>query len=191
MIPKKSKFAGRNLRAGFTLTELVVAMGVFLVVMTVAVGGFVRALKTQRFVNHLMEVNSNASIILEQMARELRGGYSATTTSSASPSCPPGQNDILEFTNSKNNKVTYTARGFAILKQECAGSDCSNSSFEPLTAPNLAVQRLCFIKVQPQSNDPWRITFLMKIGSFNPELQGSVINLQTTVSLRILPADLQ
>jgi prepilin-type N-terminal cleavage/methylation domain-containing protein len=178
------------MRKGFTLTELVVAMGVFLVAVTLAVGGFIRALKTQRIVNHLMSVNSNASIVLEQMVREFRTGHTATTTTFQSSLCSSGA-DILEFINSKGNKVTYKAEDGAIKKQECRGSDCTNINFLPLTAANVYVQRLCFIKTQTSSGDPWRITFLLKISSPNPELQSNVINLQTTVSSRILPLDLQ
>ena len=60
---------------GFTLAELLVAIGVFSVLMAIGVGGFVHALHTQREVAALIASQSNASIALEQMAREIRTGY--------------------------------------------------------------------------------------------------------------------
>ena len=56
---------------GFTLVELLVAIGIFSILMAVGVGGFVHALHTQREVAALIATQSNASIALEQMARDL------------------------------------------------------------------------------------------------------------------------
>ena len=58
--------------SGFTLVELLVAIGVFSILISVAVGTFARALRTQRQTAALIAANSNASLVLEQMAREIR-----------------------------------------------------------------------------------------------------------------------
>ncbi len=60
---------------GFTIVELLVAMGIFLIVVEIAVGGFVNALRAQKQVAALIAAEGNADLALEQMAREIRTGY--------------------------------------------------------------------------------------------------------------------
>ncbi len=168
------------------------AMSVFLVAITVAVGSFVQALKTQRTVNHLLEINSNTSIAIEQIAREIRTGHSFSFKNLQPGDCPAPQFEELEFTNSRSNKVFYHEEDGAIVRRECAGTDCAAANFEPMTASNVKVERLCFTNTGNLNNnkDPWRITLFLKVGSVAPQLAGSKLNLQTTVAARILPQDL-
>jgi len=177
---------------GFTLVELIVAMSVFIIAITIAVGAFVRALRTQRMVNSLLSVNSNASLVIEQMAREIRTGYNFSLNNVAQGNCSGGQEEELEFTNSRANSVFYRKEGVAIARKECAGSDCSGKIFQPLTASNIKVDRLCFANTGNLNNkkDPWRITLFMTLGSSEPKLAGQTLNFQTTVAARILPQEL-
>ena len=69
---KRSALTVRNSRSAFTLVEMLVAIALFSVVVSIAVGGFTRALRTQRQVIALIAANSNMSLALEQMAREMR-----------------------------------------------------------------------------------------------------------------------
>lgn len=62
-------------RKGFTLVELLISIALFSVLVSVAVGGFVRALRTERQVSAMMSAESNVSIGLEEMTREMRLGY--------------------------------------------------------------------------------------------------------------------
>ncbi|MEK9194703.1 MAG: type II secretion system protein [Patescibacteria group bacterium] len=178
-------------KSGFTLTELVVAIGIFLVAITIAVGGFVRALKTQRIVNHLMSVNSNASIVLEQMVREIRTSHTLTPRDLPRGSCPANFEE-LDLVNSKNKLVTYSGGNGAISRRECDESGCGvGDLFLPLTASNILIERLCFESVHEVPEDPWRVTLFLKVGSSNPDLEGNALNLETTISSRILPSDVQ
>ena len=65
----------KNSQKGFTLIELLVAMGIFAIVIAIATGGFINSLRTQRQVASLISAQSNASLVLEQMAREIRTGF--------------------------------------------------------------------------------------------------------------------
>ena len=67
---------------GFTVIELIVAMTIFVVLMSIAAGGLIHLLKSQRVVAGLMEANDSASLSLEQMAREIRTGYNFCLTES-------------------------------------------------------------------------------------------------------------
>ena len=167
-------------------------MSVFIIAITIAVGAFVQALRTQRIVNHMLSVNSNASLAIEQVAREVRTGYNFDLNNVPQGNCIGGQEEELEFTNSRANSVFYREESDAITRMECVGSDCSGKTFQPLTASNIKVDRLCFTNTGSLVNgkDPWRITFFMTLGSSDPKLSGEVLNFQTTVAARILPQEL-
>ena len=62
-------------KSGFTLIELLVAIALFSIVVTIASSGFVNALRTQRQVASLISTESNVTLVLEQIAREVRTGY--------------------------------------------------------------------------------------------------------------------
>ncbi len=61
--------------SGFTLVELLIAIGLFSIVVVIASAGFINGLRTQRQVASLISAESNVTLVLEQMAREERTGY--------------------------------------------------------------------------------------------------------------------
>ena len=184
----------KNPRSAFTLTETIVAMSIFAIGIVIAIGSFVRALKTQRVLTHLMSVNSNTSLVLEEVAREIRTGYnfSALNTSGACPANSFGDvGDELKFTNARGNDITYKKSGTEIIREECSGADCSSANFSPVTASDVAVKSICFLNIQNDpSRDPWRISIFLRTGSSRFDLKANFIDIQTTISSRVLPSDL-
>ncbi len=177
-------------RRGFTLVELLVAMGVFLVAVTLAIGAFVQALKAQRFVTYMMSVNSNASIALESMAREIRAGYNFSVddlNSGSTCSVKDNQYDILNFTNADGQAVGYELANGSFAR--CAGNDCAAGQYTPLTASNILVDRLCFWlnNTKNDKSSPWRVTVFLTVDAKNQDFASTPLNLQTTVSARVLP----
>lgn len=176
---------------GFTLVELMVAISVFSVAISLSSGAFVNAIKAQRTLNHLMAVNSDASLVFEQLAREIRTGYDFNVQSSI-PDCgpDPGLNrkrgDQLKFTRSRDNiDVTYkwdNLNKMIVLKD-------GGGPFEPVTASNIAVRRLCFELEQSNGTNPWLITIFLTIGPLDQRISQNVLNLQTAVTARILPSE--
>jgi prepilin-type N-terminal cleavage/methylation domain-containing protein len=164
----------RNKETGFTLPELLVAMGLFLIVVTIATGAFVQSLRTQRAAVELIAVNDNANIILEQMAREVRTGTGFSSPNAAE----------LRFTNYLGEAVVYR-HGNALGAVE---RSVDGISFEPLTASNVDVKRLLFRtsgaggadKLQP------RITISIGVSGRSPALRDIVTDMQTTISPRLI-----
>ncbi|MEK7086756.1 MAG: type II secretion system protein [Patescibacteria group bacterium] len=170
-----------KLEKGFTMVELIVAMSVFSIAISLATGAFARAIKTQRILNNLMSVNSNASLTVEQMAREIRTGYNFGVSQDAGAEC----GNILTFVRSRDGATVsykWNEERKSIDFQEGDGN------FLPLTATNVFVQNLCFLKTE---SDPWRITFYLTLGSTDPRLRENILNFQTTISSRILPQVIQ
>lgn len=159
----------KNTRGGFTLVELLVAMGLFSLAISIAVGGFVSALRTQRQVVGLLAANSNASLAIEQIAREMRTGIGFTCLG-VSP-CTE-----LSFKNAQGADVTYRLRDGGI--ERGIGPD-----FERMTAENVEVRELSFTLLGFPDYPP-RITIAVAIGTPIRGIEESVTNLQTTVSSR-------
>lgn len=158
-------------RKGFTLIELMTAMTLFLVVMSIISGVFIKSMRTQRMTVALIAANSNAQLTIEQMAREMRTGIFAST--------PAGTSNSITFVNDDGVTVTYSldAVNGQILK-----------SGVPITADDVKVNNLVFVlyKGAPGNLYPPRITMSLRVsapGAFGPNQP--VINLQTTVSSRV------
>lgn len=175
-------------QSGFTLVELVVAISIFITLVTVAAAAFIQGVRGERRMVDLMAVADNAGIVLEQITREIRTGYDfCGNLSTNNPSaCESSDSDELTFTNFENKQVTYTKSGEGIVREE--GANSSNSKVTVLTADNISVSYLKFFVTQ--NNDycnPWRITVIMSVTS--PKVN-QTIPLQTTISSRILPVEM-
>lgn len=147
------------------MIELLVAVALFVIVISIASGTFVQALRTQREVLALMAANDNASLALEQMVREIRTGSVFSTTGSS-----------LSFNNYLNKPVTYDLSGEKIQRNG-----------QTITASNVAVTYLNFTLFGGEPADGQSTRVLINLGvSSKGNLQGFVTPLQTSVSSRIL-----
>ncbi len=160
--------------AGFTLIELLVAMGLFLVVVIIASGTFVQALRTQRAAVELIAVNDNVNLSLEQITREIRVGNNFSRPSA----------DSLQFVNAYGKNVIYRLNpDINVIEKSVDGG-----SFEAVTATNVAIRRLTFMVSGIGAGDSFqpRITIAVSVGGRTKFLEGTVTNLETTISPRIL-----
>ncbi len=180
---------------GFTLVELIVAIGIFLSVVAIASGIFIRSVNTQRFISEIMSMNSNASLALEQIMREVRSGFDFEVTDSGS-TCGAALGDTLKFTRVRNNATTtvvYQWNHAASDIERIEGILPATVVTTVLTAADVNVSRLCFSVSQIGSDPaaPWRLSLFLKISSKDNSLPENTVDLQTTVSARILPSEAQ
>jgi prepilin-type N-terminal cleavage/methylation domain-containing protein len=210
-------------RSGFTIIELLVAIGLFTIVVTIAVGGFTNALKTQRQVSSLIATQSNVSIALEQMTREIRTGYlfchdaddqgnvvpspvcgCTITDSGYDPSDPADPSSPADTSGEVNNgdypKWTcnaldyYTADGthvtYSVVNGELMRDQNDGNGPQSITGANVDVQNLKFVLFGNIEGDNWTPRVTIGIGvspnSTDPATKNDVVNLQTTVSSRII-----
>lgn len=175
-------FTYNSRSSGYTMVELVVATGVFLIVVSIAVGGFVQALRTQRQAAALIAMNSATSLILEQMVRDIRTGTEFCDLARAT--CPisswPPFNAGSYFSdltfNSANGTVShYYLDGSRIAKN---GQD--------LTPDSINVRYLRFYLYGNQDGDgrPPRVTIILGVSPRENGVRNNVVNVQTTVSAR-------
>lgn len=164
-----------SLRSGFTLVEMIVAMGLFLVVIAITTGAFIHILRTQHETVAILAAEGNSSSAIEQIAREARTGQGFSVV-----------NGELYFTNAQNNSVVYRLNSTTSAVER---SGDGGTTFEPITADNVLVKNLQFILFSGTAGNPYpyRITIVIQAGASGLPFTDSVVNLQTTVSARTLP----
>lgn len=158
------------------MVELIVAMGIFSILITAATSGFVQALRAQRAIVALMAANDNASLVLEQMAREIRVGYNFRTNVSE---------DELSFVNAYNEIVTYRLNSQGI---ERGMGGLSGPTFLRLTSQVVRIDGMKFRLRGEESGDSEapRVTINLAVGARGRSVENIVVNIQTTVSARLI-----
>ncbi len=200
--------------SGFTLVELLVAIALFTIIVGVAVGGFTNALRTQRQVSSLIATQSNVSLALEQIAREIRTGYlfchsgvpgsvtpdpscgCVVSASNYTPVIPPAYPseeingnlptwacNALDYYTAGGIHVHYSISGGSLLRDDGTGA-------QSITGDNVNVQTIKFILFGNIEGDNWtpRVTISLGVSpnSTDPATMNDVLNLQTTVSARLI-----
>lgn len=164
---KKDSTSAHNLRRrGFTMIELLVSTGLFVVLISIASGAFIQALRTQRIVTNLSISMNDASFVMEQISREVRVGFNFN-----------GGGSAFNFTNPKGKSISYSLVGNGIKR-------CESGGCKIITSPDVKIDNLSFILQGNKPGDllPPRVTILMSVVS-EKEIK---VHLQTTISSRIL-----
>jgi len=202
-----------NSQKGFTLIESLVSVGIFSVVVSIAAGGFVQALQTQRQLEGLISANSNAGLVIEQMAREIRTGRAFCAHDTISPTKPmnsfmeeygedgdcfdedpelaaagvPGVALPKSFFNFKNASGTWVEYRYDEVERAITRREF-DFDLEPvrITASNIDVDYLQFSGLgwgNPSRFHP-RVTIAVGFSSKEASVEDAISHLQTTVSSR-------
>ncbi|MEK7465168.1 MAG: type II secretion system protein [Patescibacteria group bacterium] len=187
----------RNKKNGFTIVELLVALSVFVAVLGLVTGGFMQSIRTQRSVAAMIAVNNNMSLVLEQIAREIRAGrnfcHTVDPNALPHPTCttrfPAIGDDNIEFQRMRGNELVTVAYRYNIASTSIERKE-GGGEFKAITAPNVNVQHFDFSMQDqraPAFELPWRVTIRMTVSPINITSPTMVENIQTTVSARFLP----
>jgi prepilin-type N-terminal cleavage/methylation domain-containing protein len=194
-----------TMKKGFTLVEMLVTVSLFAIIITIAVGGFLNAERTERQVSSLISAQSNVSIVLEQMSRDIRTGYyfchapppgdysdtsvcdDINNSSSSFCTVDPDSSILtcpsLNFYAANGNEIKYSLDNGALTEN-------INSSTQPqsITGNAVFVRYLKFQLFGQTEGDHWppRITISLGVAasSTDPAVMNDVFNLETTVSAR-------
>jgi len=145
---------------GFTIIEIMVAVSMFLILASFAIGGFVRIMRIQRQVSAIVASDSNVNLAIEQMAREMRTGSHFCTQENYWSDCPidasPASNlTSICFLNGLRQTVVY---GYDAMEKRITRGVSDSGSFitpgeqcdvaaegaQPITGSNARVEYLLF-----------------------------------------------
>lgn len=132
------------LRSGFTLIEIVVAVGIFSVLVVIIVGIFSRFIFVQRRDIAEQKLQEDLRFSLELFNREARTAYGTTFSASGSQ---------IYFANQDKRCVTYRWQGQSLLRAEsddpgpacdAAAYPAPGTSFEPVVSSDVTITDLVF-----------------------------------------------
>lgn len=179
-----------NSRSGFSLIELIVAVGVFSIVATITTSTLLILTKAERKAVNVQISHDNLRYALETMAKEIRTGSDYAL-------CNPPDKNCFKFVKKDTDPPTVIKYKLSDVLGECGETSGSvacitkaveNESgfiFHPVTAPEIDVYKLDFYlsggaagnETQP------RVTIVVRAetpGGISP--LSSVLDIQTTVS---------
>ena len=160
------------------MIELIVALGVFMVVMTITLSAFLNIMDIQKKTEAFRKVNDNLNFAMEAMMREIREGkgYSAADCSGA---------DFC-FTNKDGKAVKYQLNGGGYMERKEEADEWLR-----MTSDGIKITRLSFFVSGGKtysSGDRQQPLVTISIGGESGEKEKlkSKLDLQATVSQRKL-----
>ncbi len=192
-----SRYRAPARERGFTLVEMIVAVGLFAVVMMVCVGALLSLVHANRKAQALQSVMNNLNIALDGMVRAIRMGTNYDGSSACSGAvdpnaphdCPSGGEEVtFEPFNTPTGSVTYRyvhdANGVGrIERSEGEGSAIA------ITAPEVSIDEMLFYVVGTNRRDNTQPKVVIVV-SGSAGVQGSptrtTFHIQATAVQRVL-----
>lgn len=179
-------FTKDKMEKGFTLIELMTAITIFVLVMTVSLGSILGVFDANRKSKSLKTVLSNLNLAVESMSKEMRFGTNYHCRSSGTvtepQSCSSG-GSFLSFLSSDGVQITYRKRNDRTYMEKRLGT----GAYIPITAPEIIIDNLTFYTLGAESGDTLQPKILMKIQGHAGSGKGQTdFTLQTLVSQRVL-----
>lgn len=193
MTDKLSEQKGLACRqAGFTILELITALSVFMVVMTISMGSILGVFDANRRARAESAIMNNLNLAVESMGREMRFGknyHCGSTGDLTQPQNCPSGGDYVSFLSSDRVQISYRYNQSQNSIEKCYGNGCT---FVAVTAPEVIIESLTFYVLGAGTGDVLQPRVLIKVRGYSgdkPNVQ-SRFTLQTTVSQRVLDKNL-
>jgi len=181
-----------NNQKAFTLVEILVAVGIFAIIVMMSLGALTNIFDANRKSQSLKAIMTNLNFAVEVMTREMRFGTNyhcgTSNTLTLPQNCPnaPGEN-FISFLGSNGNQIVYRLN---TTTNQLERSEDGGNSYLGITAPEINVQALSFYVIGAGQGgsalqQPKVIILIRGFAGSKPTSQSS-FNLETTVSQRLL-----
>lgn len=165
--------------SGYTLIELIVAIGLFSIVSTLASGAYLVMIGVNRQAQAISTGIDNLSFALETMTREIRTGTGYGCGSGGD--CSNG-GESFSFKNSEGDSVTYSKSSEGEIQKTKDGGTTQNS----LTDSSVNITSLKFYAYGTQSGAPQPRVTIVVSGKISSGSGGKVeeFTVQTGATMR-------
>jgi prepilin-type N-terminal cleavage/methylation domain-containing protein len=191
--------------SGFTLVEMLVAIAVFMIVMTAAVGSLVSIIDANRKAQAIKDVMNNINFALESISKDMRVGtgyecFGSSGYTNSDSECRFGKTQIRYIPSYSNDYTYYRfVKAIDIVDdmgniQKCSAGTCPANGWESLTAPtgNVNITSMNFYVLGADTaNNPAvgpkqpRVLITIEGMAGKKESVKTSFNIQTTVTQRI------
>lgn len=171
---------------GFSLVEALVAASLFMVIIVIVSGLYIRVLGLQRRANGAARVQENALFVVETVAREVRVSTVDAPVSDCSSGSNPIESSSITITPSHIGAPVIYRLNNGIVERDEGGQ------IREITSSEVFFDDLTFIvNCSAADDEQARVTVTMTVSNntFLPQNQASM-TLQTTVVSRDLLTDL-
>jgi prepilin-type N-terminal cleavage/methylation domain-containing protein len=174
---------GLSARAGFTLVELLIAVSLFVVIVTVSIGAIVSIFDANRKAQSSKTVVDNLNLSIENMARTIRfgGDYYCGISSSGTNNCPLTPDSSLSVTFG-GKRIIYTLDGSAIKRSDDGGP------YIAITSQDTYIDYMKFYVLNAGTSNtkqPYVIAVIKGHVSNKPTVQ-TIFSIETLMSQRTL-----
>jgi prepilin-type N-terminal cleavage/methylation domain-containing protein len=168
-------------KKGFTLIEVMTALSIFAVVMTISMGAILGVFDANRKSESLKTIMDNLNFSMETMAREIRFAKNYNCNTVSIPDCASSGNGWINFLSADGKQVYYQLNNTWIEKSTDAGV-----TFIPITSPEVTITGLRFFVYGASPTDGIQPRVLMQIKGFagTKTKTSSSFTLQTLVAQR-------
>ncbi len=169
---------------GFTIFEMIVAVGIFTVVVVIAVSSLLTLTASEKKAITLQNTQDNMRFAVEAMAKEMRTGESFPAA------CVIGCRTIT-YQTARGKTVSYRLNQTSnVIEKASSGADCvpfPDSCYFPFTAAGVRIDRLWFyVTGVGEDNLQPKVTIVLEATTPGIERTASRLHLQTTVAQRRL-----
>ena len=169
--------------SGLTLIEVLIAMSIFAIVISVAIGIFVSGSSSQKKILEFNTIQREAGYLMETVSRELRMAIAISDGTDGNTNQQNNGNSSIEFTNYDEDLVQYC--------RSDAGGNCTNNDSgdyfsrdgEVINSPDIKIEHLRFYVTDDFDQTQPIITISMKVKSINQ--YGAEFILQNSISMRL------
>ncbi|MDB5245054.1 MAG: seg [Parcubacteria group bacterium] len=153
-------------KRGFTLVELIVSIGLFIIVLTIVASAYLSLISLNRKARATNDLVSNLSYVVESMSRTIRTGTNYQCGGLGGTNCASPGNSTFSFTDDQTRPVTFSLVGGAI------DQSVSGQPLDVLTDPRITITNLIFYVDGVGTGDQKQPRVLFTIsGTIKPDTQ--------------------
>ncbi len=137
---------------GFTLLEITVAMGVFVILFTLTLGIYSATLKTERRAIQMSKLQKEAQLIMEVLAKKIRTNKINYDFYTSNQVDTINGESYLALLDNVNNETVFrlNANSIEVCTTNC-GSESSPGAFNAIPATDVLIDSLTFF-ITPSTN---------------------------------------
>ena len=188
----QKKYKKLNKQKGFTIIETMIAISLFLVVVTAGMGSLLNTTLLHRKSQDMRSIMDNLSFVMEDMSRNLRTGFDyhciddGNLLATNTHDCASGIG--ISFKSSSGDQWVYAIYPDGSIQKSISGG--ASGTFTVLTLPEIKIDQVSGFSVSgalpPPGNTQEPFVTIRLIGSITSE--NNVVtpfSLQTSVSQRL------
>jgi len=175
---------------GFTLLEILVALGIFSIIISAAVGIFVGSSSSQRKILELYDVQREGNYLMETVSRELRMATAISDGTDGNEDQRDNDDSDIEFTNYEGNLIKYCRAKVNGTTVTCLGNNADDGTYtffarggEIINSSDIKIEYLRFYVSESFNQVQPVVTIVMKIKSTGK--YGTELTLQNSIAMRL------